>query len=313
MKFSPPPSSGGTTIVELLNILENFDVGSMKHNSPEHLHLLAESMKLAYKDRAFFAADTDFCEVPLDGMTSKSYAKDLSAKIDLTKPQVFEHGDAWSYESPQTTHYSIMDKEGNIVSITKTINNVFGSGVMPAGYGFILNDQMGDFDAMVGSANEVEPNKKPMSSMSPTMVLKDGKPVMTIGAPGSQRIISGIAQVISNVIDFDMDIQDAVTAPRIHSGSDWTTSDETILVENRIDKETIEALKAMGHPVVEVGDWMDYPCVQAVMMLPDGTLRGAADPRRDGKAIGYSHVLTRTAEERSFPVDELVSKRKCVR
>ncbi|MEG2123975.1 MAG: gamma-glutamyltransferase [Clostridium sp.] len=284
---SPPPSSGGTTIVEILNILENFDVASMEHNSVEHLHVLTEAMKMAYKDRGFFAADTDFIEVPLTGMASKEYAKELASQIDLTKAGTFEHGDAWSYESPQTTHYSIMDKEGNIVAVTKTINYVFGSGVVPEGYGFIMNDEMDDFDAETGTANEVQPGKRPMSSMSPTIVLKDGKPVMTIGAPGSQRIISGIVQVISNVLDFNMDIQDAISSPRIHAGSDWVTSDETIMIETRIDKSVIDGLKALGHPVLETGDWMDYPCVQAVVMLPDGTLRGGADPRRDGKAVGY--------------------------
>ncbi|MEG0988833.1 MAG: gamma-glutamyltransferase, partial [Clostridium sp.] len=182
---SPPPSSGGTTIVEILNILENFDVASMEHNSVEHLHILTEAMKMAYKDRGFFAADTDFIEVPLTGMASKEYAKELASQIDLTKAGTFEHGDAWSYESPQTTHYSIMDKEGNIAAVTKTINYVFGSGVVPEGYGFIMNDEMDDFDAETGTANEVQPGKRPMSSMSPTIVLKDGKPVMTIGAPGS--------------------------------------------------------------------------------------------------------------------------------
>jgi len=284
---SPPPSSGGSTIIEILNILENYDLKAMGHNSAEHLHILTEAMKMAYKDRGYFAADTDFIDVPLNGMLSKEYAKKLASQIDPDRAQIFEHGDAWGYESPQTTHYSIMDKQGNIAAVTKTINYVFGSGIVPKGYGFILNDEMDDFDAEIGTANEVQPGKRPMSSMSPTIVLKDGKPVMTVGAPGSQRIISGVAQVISNVIDFDMDIQDAISAPRIHAGSDWTTSDETIMVETRIDPAVIEELKAMGHPILETGDWMDYPCVQAVQMLPDGTLRGGADPRRDGKAVGY--------------------------
>lgn len=284
---SPPPSSGGSTIIEILNILENYDLKAMGHNSAEHLHILTEAMKMAYKDRGYFAADTDFIDVPLNGMLSKEYAKKMASQIDPDRAQIFEHGDAWGYESPQTTHYSIMDKQGNIAAVTKTINYVFGSGIVPKGYGFILNDEMDDFDAEIGTANEVQPGKRPMSSMSPTIVLKDGKPVMTVGAPGSQRIISGVAQVISNVIDFDMDIQDAISAPRIHAGSDWTTSDETIMVETRIDPAVIEELKALGHPILETGDWMDYPCVQAVQMLPDGTLRGGADPRRDGKAVGY--------------------------
>ncbi len=284
---SPPPSSGGTTIVEILNILENFDLKKMGHNSTGHLHTLTEAMKMAYQDRGYFAADTDFIDVPLGGLSSKEYAASLAARIDPDKAQIFGHGDAWGYESTDTTHYSIMDKSGNIVAVTKTINYVFGSGVVPAGYGFIMNDEMDDFDAETGTANEVQPGKRPMSSMSPTIVLRDGKPVMTVGAPGSQRIISGVAQVISNVIDFDMDIQDAISAPRIHAGSDWTTSDETIMIETRIPQDVIEGLKKLGHPVLETGDWMDYPCVQAVVMLPDGTLRGGADPRRDGKAVGY--------------------------
>ena len=273
--------------MEILNILENFNLKEMGHNSAAHLHTLTEAMKMAYQDRGYFAADTDFIDVPLAGLTSKEYAAGLASQIDPDKAQMFSHGDAWGYESADTTHYSIMDKSGNIVAVTKTINYVFGSGVVPAGYGFIMNDEMDDFDAETGTANEVQPGKRPMSSMSPTIVLRDDKPVMTVGAPGSQRIISGVAQVISNVIDFDMDIQDAITAPRIHAGSDWTTSDETIMIETRIPQDVIERLKTLGHPVLETGDWMDYPCVQAVVMLPDGTLRGGADPRRDGKAVGY--------------------------
>ena len=140
--------------MEILNILENFDVKGMGHNSKEHLHVLTEAMKMAYKDRGFFAADTDFIEVPLTGMASKEYAKELASQIDLEKAQVFEHGDAWAYESPQTTHYSIMDKQGNIVAVTKTVNYVFGSGIVPEGYGFIMNDEMDDFDAEVGTAGQ---------------------------------------------------------------------------------------------------------------------------------------------------------------
>lgn len=284
---APPPSSGGTTIVEILNILENFDVGTMDMDSAEYYHAFSEAFKIAFADRAKYIGDTDFVDVPLEGLTSKEYAKEMAAKIDMAKATNQEAGDPWAYESPQTTHYSIMDKEGNIVAVTKTVNYVFGSGVVPEGTGIILNDEMDDFDAGTEGVNTVEPNKKPLSSMSPTIVLKDGAPVMAIGAPGSQRIITGVAQVISKVIDHQMDIQDAISAPRIHDGSDYDNGVNTMIYETRIPAETVKALEEMGHKMVEEGEWMEYPCVQAVVMLEDGTLRGGADPRRDGKAIGY--------------------------
>lgn len=278
---SAPPSSGGAHIIQILNILENYDIGKLDINSPEYYHLFSEAIKMAFADRAKYMGDTDFVKVPMNGVLSKEYAKELASNIDMKKSKEYVEGDAWKYdESDDTTHYSIVDKEGNIVSVTKTVNEVFASGVVAKGTGVLLNNEMDDFVTGEGKANSVVPGKKPLSSMSPTIVLKDGKPVMSLGAPGATRIITGVAQVISKVVDHNMDIQDAIDAPRIHD--DY----EKLVYETRIPETTVKKLKDMGHTVVAEGDWLEYPCVQGVTMNEDGTLRGGADPRRDGKAVG---------------------------
>ena len=237
---------------------------------------------MAFADRAKFCGDTEFVDVPVDGIISKDYAKELVKKLDMKKSKDYLAGNPWKWnESKDTTHYSIVDKEGNIVAVTKTVNDVFASGVVAEGTGILLNDEMDDFDTGHGKANSVEPGKKPLSSMSPTIVLKDGKPVMSLGAPGSTRIITGVAQVISLVLDYGMDIQEAINFPRIHD--DY----QELVYETRIDPAVVAKLKAMGHTVVEEGEWFEYPCVQGVTMGEDGKLRGGADPRRDGKALGF--------------------------
>ncbi|MDU1911145.1 gamma-glutamyltransferase [Fusobacterium sp.] len=279
---SAPPSSGGAHIVQILNILENYDMKNIKPGSAEYYHLFSEAIKMAFADRAKFCGDTEFVDVPVEGIISKDYAKELVKKLDMKKSKDYLAGDPWKWnESKDTTHYSIVDKEGNIVAVTKTVNDVFASGVVAKGTGILLNDEMDDFDTGHGKANSVEPGKKPLSSMSPTIVLKDGKPVMSLGAPGSTRIITGVAQVISLVLDYGMDIQEAIDFPRIHD--DY----QKLVYETRIDPAVIAKLKAMGHNVVEEGEWFEYPCVQGVTMGEDGKLRGGADPRRDGKALGF--------------------------
>lgn len=279
---SAPPSTGGAHIIQILNILENYDMSKVKPGSAEYYHLFSEAIKMAFADRAKFCGDTEFVDVPLNGITSKDYAKDLAKKIDLKKSQTYIEGDPWKWnESKDTTHYSIVDKEGNIVAVTKTVNDVFASGMVAEGTGILLNDEMDDFDTGHGKANSVESFKKPLSSMSPTIVLKDGKPVLSLGAPGSTRIITGVAQVISLVLDYNMDIQKAIDFPRIHD--DY----EKLAYETRIDPKVVDQLKKMGHTVVEEGEWFEYPCVQGVTVDKDGKLRGGADPRRDGKALGF--------------------------
>lgn len=278
---SPPPSSGGTHIIEMLNIMENFDVASMEVNSAEYLHMMSEVYKMAFADRAKYMGDPAFLDLPITGLTSKEYAKALYETIDMEQSQEYKEGDPWPYESDQTTHYSIMDKEGNMVAVTKTVNNVFASGVVAEGTGILMNNQMNDFDFGEGLANSVAGNKKPLSSMSPTLVLKDGKPVMSIGCPGGVRIFGGVVQVISKYIDHGMDIQEAIDSPRIHD------SFGELMAEGRISDEVVKELEAMGHKITVEDEWVSYPCVQATVMLEDGTLRGGADPRRDGKALGY--------------------------
>lgn len=287
---SPPPSSGGAHMIEILNILENFDIPNMEVNSPEYIHLFAEAHKLAYADRAQYMADTDFSEVPLAGITSKEYAKTLADQIDLEKSGTFTYGDPWSFEHEDTTHFSIADKDGNMVGITKTVNYFFGSGVFVDGYGFPLNDEMDDFSSDPQHVNRVESGKKPLSSMTPTIVLKDGQPFMVLGSPGSARIFGTVAQVLSRVVDSGMDIQDAVNAPRIWDDAAFGRDTGVIQYEGAmpgvtpISEDTLKALKEMGHGTSDMGLG---GCVQAIVYQPDGTMRGAADPRQDGKAVGY--------------------------
>ena len=287
---SAPPSSGGTILIEILNILENFDVASMDINSPEYVHLFTEAYKLGYTDRAAYMADTAFTDVPLDGLTSKEFAAERAALIDLTVDQDFGVGDAFNYEHTDTTHFSVADADGNCVAITKTINYYFGSGVIVDGCGFYMNNEMDDFSTDPASVNKIEPGKKPLSSMSPTVVLnEDGSPFLVLGTPGGSRIFASVLQIISRVIDHGMSIHDALCVPKI-----WNTSTtdnityETPLKgyeEYAVTEETVAALTAMGHEKIGTAA---SGAVQAIQFMEDGTLYGTADPRQDGKAVGVN-------------------------
>jgi len=287
---SPPPSSGGTHLIEILNILENFDVGSLEVNSPEYIHLFAEAFKLAYADRAQYMADTNFVpDVPLGGLTSKDYAAARAALIDLDQAQEFAYGDPTLYEHTDTTHYSVADAEGNCVAITKTINYYFGSGVMVDGWGFMMNNQMDDFSTDPESVNKIEPGKKPLSSMSPTIVLKeDGSPFLVIGTPGGARIFASVLQVISRVIDHDMPLLDAICVPKIWNNGGFNNLQyETCLKgyeQYAVTDETVAALEAMGHGEIKTAA---SGAMQSIQFQDDGTLYGVGDPRQDGKAVGY--------------------------
>lgn len=279
---SPSPSSGGAIVIQILNILENFNVGELEVNSPEYLHLFSEAYKLAYADRAKYMGDSDYTPVPLKGLTSKKYAKEISKDIDLAKAKPSKEHDPWMYESEDTTHYSIADKEGNMVAITKTVNGLFGNTVVADGYGFVLNNEMDDFVVGANHPNSVAPGKTPLSSMSPTIVLKDGKPFMVLGSPGATKIISTVSQVISRVIDHKMGMQEAIDTPRL-----WDNTKNVLNLETRISDETIKKLQEMGHEVNKTQDWdRGMGSVQGVLYKEDGTLEGGADPRRDGKALG---------------------------
>ncbi|MBR4861287.1 MAG: gamma-glutamyltransferase [Firmicutes bacterium] len=279
---SPPPSSGGVHIAQILNVLENFDVASMKPDSAEYLHLLSEVFKICYADRSAYMGDPNFVPVPLEGLLSKEYAKELAERIDMTKAHKPAEGNPFKHESISTTHFSIADSDGNLVAVTRTINHFFGSCAVPEGTGFLLNDEMEDFTLDPSSANAVAGGKIPLSCMSPTILMKDGKPFAVLGSPGGTRIISSVVQVIVNLIDFGMNLEDAVGAPRI--GDDQT---DLIIYESRIPEETISKLEEMGHPTYGYDDWNRIMgSVNSCMILPDGTFQGVADPRRDGLAVG---------------------------
>lgn len=275
------PSSGGTIILEMLNILENFDVGAMDPESAEYFHLFSEVFKLGFADRSRYMGDPDFVEVPKAGLISKDYAAGLAAAIDPEKSQSYEASDPWPFESESTTHYSILDEQGNMVAVTKTVDATFASGVVAGGTGILLNDVLFDFSVNPDSPNAVGGGKRPLSSMSPTLVLKDGEPFLTLGAPGTTRIITGVVQTISKVIDHGMDIQEAINAVRMHD--DYGT----LILEDRVSEEVKQQLSAMGHTLNTGEVWFTFPCIQACSQPAPGTLRAGADPRRDGLAMGF--------------------------
>lgn len=282
---APPPSSGGTHVIELLNIMENFDVEEMGLNSARSIHAWAEAQKLMYADRAEFMGDSDFIEVPLQGLTSKQYAREQFNRIDMNS--VMEHaasGDPAIMDSGSTTHFSVVDRYGNMVAYTKTINHFFASGITTPGTGIILNDQMDDFDKRPGQANSIAGGKRPLSSMSPTLMLKDGKPFATIGSPGGKRILSTVAMLISDLVDFDMDIQSAINTPRINNYESGA-----LKIEARIPVSVQNELREMGHQILVKKDFdLYFGGAQGVVIdQKTGVLHGGADPRRDGKAVGY--------------------------
>ena len=206
----PPPSSGGLTLIELLNILEGYDLAQMKQGSAEYLAVCLEAQKLAFADRAEYMADPAFAKVPVSGLLDKAYAAERRKALDPQKPRKASAGTPSKYESGSTTSFSVVDKEGNIVTITQTLNHFMGAGVVPEGTGILLNDEMDDFDLQPASVNAPAPGKRPLSSMAPMVVLRDGKPFMTAGSPGATRIITALANIVIGVVDFKLDLPEAV-------------------------------------------------------------------------------------------------------
>ncbi len=291
----PPPSSGGVALVEMLNMLEGYPLARYGPGSSRTLHLLAEVMKRAFADRAEFLGDADFVRVPVGGLISKSYARQPLTSIDpfiAAAAASIGHGDPVPFESTQTTHFSIVDGEGNTVANTYTLNGGYGSGVTIPGTGILMNNEMDDFSSKPGSpnayglihgkANAIEPKKRPLSAMTPTIVVKDGKLFMVLGSPGGPTIINTVLQTLLNVIDFGMSVQEAVDAPRIHH--QWMP-DRLVLERVGFSEDVVQALKSKGHAVEVRGLIGDC---QAIMIDPKtGTRLGASDPRLDGKAAGY--------------------------
>jgi len=289
----PPPSSGGIHIVQILNILEGYPLKDYGQNSAQTIHLMAEAMQLAYADRAEYLGDADFVDVPTSGLTARPYADKLRSLINpnkATPAATVKANNPLPYESDQTTHFSIVDKDGNAVANTYTLNFSYGTGLVAEGTGILLNNEMDDFSAkpgvpngyglLGGEANAVEADKRPLSSMSPTLVFKDSKPYIVTGSPGGSRIITTVTQVISNVIDHDMNIAEATHAPRIH---DQWLPDE-IRIEKALNVDTIKKLESMGHtvsPQAAMGS------TQSIMITPTG-IYGSSDPRIvDAAVVGY--------------------------
>lgn len=290
-----PPSSGGIALIQLLNLLEAFPLEELGHNSSASLHLVAEAARRVYADRSEWLGDPEAYPVPLTGLLSKRYADHLREGIDTwhaTPSTEVRPGQPRQFESTQTTHYSVVDREGTAVSVTTTLNGSYGSGQVVTGAGFLLNNEMDDFSVKPGApnlyglvggeANAVAPGKRMLSSMTPTIVVRDGRAWLVLGSPGGSRIITTVLQVLLNVIDHGMDVQEAVDAPRVHH--QWQP-DEIRLERRGFPLDVIRALETRGHRV-RVGS--DSGDVHAIQIDPHTGLRmGASDPREDGLTLGF--------------------------
>jgi gamma-glutamyltranspeptidase / glutathione hydrolase len=305
---APPPSSGGIALIETLNILEGLDLHAAKRNSALHLHLVAEAYRRAFFDRSVFLGDPDFVDIPVAQLIDKKYAAEWRSSIDpnkasksseLQRPSMalLDQTAALNppYAGPEkkdTTHYSIVGEAGDAVAVTYTLNDSFGSRVTLPGLGFLLNDEMGDFVSKVGvpnsygliqgEANAIAPGKRPLSTMAPTMVVKDGRLLLVLGSPGGPTIITTVANVLINAVDFGEDIQRAVNAPRFHH--QWMP-DELQVEAWQLSPDTIELLEKMGHKIKRSASWGDAECV--AIDWKSGDRLGASDARNGGSAIGW--------------------------
>lgn len=289
----PPPSSGGVHIVQILNILERYPLSQYGANSAQTIHYLAEAMKLAYADRSEYLGDPDFSHVPIQGLTSKKYADTLAATIsaDQVRPSsTIKPNNPMPYESDQTTHYSTVDKMGNAVAVTYTLNFNFGSGIVAQGTGILLNDEMDDFSSkpgepngfglIGGEANAVGPKKRPLSSMSPTIVLKENKPWLVTGSPGGSRIITTVLETILDAVDFNMNPAESAAQPRVHH--QWLPDE--LRVEKGLSPDTLNILKNQGYNIQQKSTMGK---TQTIQILSDG-FYGYSDPRNpDGATQGF--------------------------
>jgi len=298
----PPPSSGGIALVEMLNILENYNLSNKNWESAQYIHHIVEAMKYAYADRTYHLGDADFYPVPEEQLISKEYAKTIFNRIERDKNLAVPSSEIKSleveqaYESTETTHYSVYDSFGNAVSVTTTINSAFGSGIVVEGAGFLLNNEMDDFSGKSGvmnqfgllgtEANSIQPEKRMLSSMTPTIILEDGEPFIIIGSPGGSTIITIVLQVILNCIDFDMNIREAIEAPRIHH--QWMP--DSIFYEPKgLTPELKNELTQMGYHFWDLDAEIRWLGIAEGIMIDNanGIIYGASDPRGGGLAIGY--------------------------
>ncbi|MDM7920855.1 MAG: gamma-glutamyltransferase family protein, partial [Pyrinomonadaceae bacterium] len=292
----PPPSSGGIVMMQVLNMLEAYDIKEMGANSAAKFHVYAEASRRAFADRAEYMADPDFAQVPVDELIKKSYAEQRRSSIDIKKAsnsRDIRFGSFAAAEGNDTTHYTVVDKDGMVVSNTYTINDLYGSRVTIKGTGVLMNDEMDDFAAqpgkpnlfglVQGERNKVEGGKRPLSSMTPTIVLKkDGSMWFAVGARGGPRIISAVIQTVINVIDHGMDIQEAIDAPRVHH--QWLP-DELMYEPFGFSPDTKNVLSSLGHKFVQRPGYIAQ--ATGIMIGDDGVRLGAIDSRGDGEAIGY--------------------------
>ncbi|MBV8565933.1 MAG: gamma-glutamyltransferase [Methylobacteriaceae bacterium] len=282
---APPPSSGGVALCEILNVLEGYDMRALGFHSARAVHLMVEAMRHAYLDRNTYLGDPGFVQNPLERLLSKDYAASIRARIDPDKvtPSASVQPGTAPHEKAETTHFSVLDQDGNAVSVTYTLNGIFGSGVMAPGTGFLLNDEMDDFTVkpgvpnlfglVQGKANEIAPGKRPLSSMAPTIVTKDRKVAMVLGSPGGSRIISIVLEAAMNIIDYDMQPQEAVDAPRIHH--QWLP--DTVFTEPfGLSPDTLKFLQAEGYAIKEQAPW------GAAEMIVVGREPGAGGPATSG-------------------------------
>ena len=291
----PPPSSGGIHLVQMLNILEGYDLKSMGRGSAQSIHLLAEAMKPAFADRSVHLGDSDFFAVPAEWLTSKAYATQLRSRIEPGRartPQEVRPGRAPAKESEDTTHFSVVDAQGNAVSNTYTLNFSYGSGIMVPGTGILLNNEMDDFSAKAGTpnafgllgneANAVEPGKRPLSSMTPTLMFDaQGSLRLVTGSPGGSRIITAVLQHVVDIVDFGLNISESAAAPRMHH--QWQPP--MLFHESGFSPDTLSLLKSRGH---DLRPTRFFGALQSIAIAPDGSLMGMSDPRRpDGKPAGY--------------------------
>jgi gamma-glutamyltranspeptidase / glutathione hydrolase len=306
---APPPSSGGIALVEILNILEGYNLSKFGNRSAESIHVTAEAFRRAFFDRAEFLGDPDFAKIPVAQLIDKKYGvawresinpEHASVSKDLKRPGTFAELERYASlhaaptlvrEPENTTHYSVVDPAGNAVAVTTTLNDSFGSRVTATGMGFLLNDEMDDFASkqgvpnayglIQGPANAIGPGKRPLSAMTPTIVLKDGKLFLLLGSPGGPTIITTVANVLMGVIDYGLDIQAAVNAPRFHN--QWVP--DSIMVEDRFSPDTIHLLESKGQKITQRNFWGDAECI--AIDPRSGELLGASDGRNNGKAVGY--------------------------
>ncbi len=290
-----PPSSGGICIAQILKSIEPFGIQQFEHNSSKYIQLITEAERRAYSDRAHYLGDPDFVDIPIDSLISEPYLKSRMADFSwnhATKSSDIEHGNILGYESNETTHYSIIDKFGNAVSVTTTLNGAYGSKVFVEKGGFFLNNEMDDLSSKPGvpnmfgligaEANAIAPEKRMLSSMTPTIVEKNGKLKMVLGSPGGSQIITSVMQNILNILEYDMTMQESVSKPRFHH--QWLPDD--IKFEPTFDSLVFDPLKRIGY-TINLSNSPIIGKVDAILVLPNGRLEGGADPRGDDKAAGF--------------------------